>query len=161
MSLSGPLLSEGKMTDEEIAKGVWRIYTFWKTTMGLERAKLTPERGKKIRSRLKDGYSVEDIEKAIMGCHDSPFHRGQNDRKTVYDDIMLICRNGSFLENFMRLRRTLTSEEKANHVARVAFLKPTLSRAQAMESQQETRERQQGMFRDEDLERRKVQAKGL
>jgi hypothetical protein len=149
------------MTDEEIATGVFRIYTFWKATMDLPRAKLTPERAKKIRERLKQGYSVEDIEKAIMGCHDSPFHRGDNERKTVYDDLTLICRNGSFLEKFQKLRRSLTAEEKANQVARVLQFRPSLEIAKARESQEDLKRQEEARLKVMDLQRRKAQAKGV
>jgi hypothetical protein len=149
------------MDAEEIAKGVFRIYTFWKATMGLERARLTPERAKKIRQRLKDGYSIEDVEKAIMGCKDSPFHQGQNDRNTVYNDLTLILRNGSFLEKFMQLRRTLTAEEKANHMAQIQRLRANLGAAQSQQSSEERAWEEQTRRDGLEFQRRKDQAKGM
>jgi hypothetical protein len=50
---------------------------------------------------LKDGYSEDDIITAITSCAKSPYHMGQNDNGTIYDDLTLICRNGEKLEGFI------------------------------------------------------------
>jgi len=78
--------------------------------MGHSKAKLTKDRTDKIRERLKEGYTVEDIKKAIDGCRASPHNMGDNERKTVYDDIELICRKGSKLEYFIH-----NAERKPDH----------------------------------------------
>ena len=40
----------------------------------------------------KDGYSVEDLKKAVFGCSVTPHNMGMNERDTKYNDIGLICR---------------------------------------------------------------------
>lgn len=55
------------------------------TTIGKSRVKL-------IASRLRDGYSVDDLKTAISGCSGSAFHMGQNDSGAMHNDITLICR---------------------------------------------------------------------
>lgn len=79
------------------------VFDHWVTTMKKDKArtKLTPERLRLIKARLKDGYSADDLKRAIDGCASSAFHMGENDRNTPYDDITLICRNGSKVETFM------------------------------------------------------------
>jgi len=79
--------------------------------MQKERAKLTPGRRVKIRSRLEEGYAFEDIIQAICGCSGSSFHMGDNERNTRFDDVTLICRNGSKLEGFMGMTNPEAADE--------------------------------------------------
>ena len=75
------------------------IFDYWCLTMSKSsQTKLTVERRKCINARLKDGYTVDQIKQAIDGCANSSFHMGKNDNKTIYNDLTLICRNGSKLE---------------------------------------------------------------
>lgn len=79
------------------------VFGYWLTVMGknAKTTKKTPERVNKIKGRLKQGYSVEDIKGAIDGCARSPFHMGENPDGKKYNDIELICRNGKHLEEFV------------------------------------------------------------
>lgn len=77
------------------------IFEFWKDVLKHPTSKLTPERKRYITARLKDGYTVEQIKSAILGCQSSPHHMGENERATIYDDLTLICRSGSKLEQFI------------------------------------------------------------
>ena len=79
---------------------VSRIFMYWQTRLDHPTAKLTPERAAKIRARLADGYSEATIQRAIRGCAASPHHTGTNETQTRYDDLTLILRNGSKLEQF-------------------------------------------------------------
>ena len=77
------------------------IFNTWIQVMAKSRAKLTPNRKAKIKARLKEGYTRDDIELAIMGCRASGFHMGDNPGRVKYNDIELICRSGEKLESFM------------------------------------------------------------
>ena len=77
------------------------VFEYWQTVLNHPTAKLTPERKRSIESRLKDGSSPAQITQAIDGCCNSPHHMGENDRNAVYDDLTLICRSGSKLEQFI------------------------------------------------------------
>jgi hypothetical protein len=94
---------------------VLAVWKHWQQTFGRTRAKLTLDRRRKIESRLREGYSVERIKRAIDGCHGSDFHtgRGEYHGGTQYVDITLICRTGSKLEEFeaMPPRRGGTSDK--------------------------------------------------
>lgn len=79
---------------------VTKIFEFWKLRMGKVKAKLSVERVKCIRARLADGYTISDICTAIENCSMSDFHMGKNNSSRCYNDITLICRNGSKLESF-------------------------------------------------------------
>lgn len=77
------------------------VFTFWRDTMKKDpsRTRATPERMKKIKSRLKS-YTVDDIKRAIVNCSLTPHNMGQNDRGKQFNDIELICRTDTYLEKF-------------------------------------------------------------
>ena len=79
------------------------IFNYWVDVMGKSKSttKLTPKRKKVIGARLKDGYTVENIQQAITNCSNDPFSMGDNDRRTAFNDIELICRSGEKLESFI------------------------------------------------------------
>lgn len=90
-----------KKENSQQADDVLMIFDYWCSVMGKTgNAKLTAKREKSVLKRLSEGYTVDHIKQAIDGCKRSPFHMGQNENKTVYDDLELICRDGSNLEKF-------------------------------------------------------------
>lgn len=78
------------------------VFEHWKAKTGYRRAKLTPKRARAVRNRLRDGYSVEELRRAVDGCLVTPHNAGQNERGERYDDLELICRDGEHVERFMR-----------------------------------------------------------
>jgi len=96
-----PQLSKQEELSKQREKDTVALFEFWKSTMNLNgNTFLTPKRENAIKSRLKQGYTVERIKNAIVGCSVSPHHQGRNDTKTVYNDIELICRTGEKVEFF-------------------------------------------------------------
>lgn len=79
------------------------VFAYWQNVMKHPKAKLDRKRKQKIRDRLADGYSTDDLMRAIDGCKQSPHHMGDNDRATVYDDIELICRDAPHVDKFIKL----------------------------------------------------------
>lgn len=79
------------------------VFAYWQNVMKHPRAKLDRKRRQKIKDRLADGYSEDDLMRAIDGCKRSPHHMGENDRATVYDDIELICRDAPHVDKFIKL----------------------------------------------------------
>lgn len=77
------------------------VFEHWQEVMSHPRAKLDDKRRKKVNSRLKDGYTVDDLKQAINGCKKSPHHMGENDRATVYDGLELICRDAEHVDKFI------------------------------------------------------------
>lgn len=86
-----------------MTEAIEHIFERWKVTMGHPRARLDAKREKAIRAMLAVGYSVEDLELAIFGCSVSPFHQGQNDRGTKFEDIGLIFRDAEHVDKFIAL----------------------------------------------------------
>lgn len=79
---------------------VKEVFEYWQVVMGKQKSTLTPERQKKIEDRLYS-RSVDEVKLAIDGCRGSPHNMGQNDRNTEFNDIELICRNETKLEQFI------------------------------------------------------------
>jgi uncharacterized protein YdaU (DUF1376 family) len=90
------------------------VFDFWILTMDKSKCGLSPKRKKAITARLKDGYSVDDIKQAIIGCSLIPHNMGQNDRNTAYNDIELICRSPENLERFKEPRVKQEKNKTAN-----------------------------------------------
>ncbi len=82
---------------------VKEVFDYWVKVMGKgPTAKLTAERSSKVKARLRvDGYSVEQLKRAIDGCKVSAFHQGENDKERRFEDLELICRDGKHVENFI------------------------------------------------------------
>lgn len=107
---------------EHLAAQARRVFRFWQEHMGHGRANLDVKREKAITQRLKDGYSVADLEAAIRGCKLSPFNMGQNDRQEVYDGIDLICRDAEHVDRFM-VRAGVTAPSHVDRREREAAMK--------------------------------------
>lgn len=86
-----------------MTEAIEHIFERWKVTMRKPRARLDEKRAKAIRLMLAAGYSVEDLELAIFGCSISPFHQGQNDRHSKFEDIGLICRDAEHVDKFIEM----------------------------------------------------------
>lgn len=92
--------------------GVQEVFTHWQTVMGEEKSKLTKGRAEKIKARLRDGYSPEDLKQAIDGCRKSDYHMGRNDGGKVYNCLTLICRSAEKLEQFMGYAKAQKTPDK-------------------------------------------------
>jgi len=87
------------------ASDVERVFAHWQAVMKHPQAKLggsDSKRYKAIAARLRDGYSADDLCRAVDGCRRTPHNMGQNDRGEVYDDIELICRDQGHVDRFIR-----------------------------------------------------------
>lgn len=84
------------------AEPVEVIFKYWQEKHNHPRARLDGRRKKLISARIKDGYTVEDLLKAVDGCKLSPHHQGKNESGVKYDDIELICRDGKHVDMFIK-----------------------------------------------------------
>ncbi len=80
---------------------VVEIFNYWKEVFAKKaNTTLSTKRKAKIKQRLQDGYSIEEIKQAIFNCSNTPHNMGLNDRNQKFDDIELICRSAEHLERF-------------------------------------------------------------
>lgn len=110
------------------------LFGYWQERCGHQKAKATPERLRAIRARLRDGYTPDQIRRAVDGAAVGAY---VDDRGKRHDDLTLICRNGSKLEDFIARasakappppgsdglrfdREALLAQEASNREARAA-----------------------------------------
>lgn len=79
------------------------LFRWWQARMSLPRAKLTAGRRRAVEARLGEGYSAEQIRRAIAACSASEWHMGKNKSERAYNDLVLICRSGEKLESFLAM----------------------------------------------------------
>lgn len=99
----------------DAGEDVREVFTYWQQAMGHPQAKLDAKREKAIKARIKDGYTVGQLCQAVDGCKLSPHHMGQNETRTIYDDIELICRDGSRVDKFIKLSQALPSNGRTSN----------------------------------------------
>lgn len=76
----------------------------WKRHIGGVRPpKLDEKRRTRIRDRLRERFTVEDLCRACDGIFLSRFHMGDNDRNKRFIDLELVCRDAKHVEEFMSL----------------------------------------------------------
>ncbi|WP_447573811.1 YdaU family protein [Acinetobacter baumannii] len=84
---------------ENLKNEIQEVFEFWKVTFNKNnRTVLDNPRKSKIQARLKEGYTVEDIKTAIVGCSKSQFHIEGN-----HTDLTLICRDATKLDHFLAM----------------------------------------------------------
>lgn len=80
------------------------VFLAWQHATGHHKAILDTKRKRCIAKALKH-YPLEDCIDACRGVVLSPHHRGENDTRTVYDDIELVLRDSAHIEKFRDLAR--------------------------------------------------------
>lgn len=94
-------LSSTKKTKKNWGDETQEIFRHWQKILNHPKSKLDAKRRTKIVQRLADGYSVEDLKKAIEGVKKSSFHMGDNNHGKIYDGILVIFRNSEQVETFI------------------------------------------------------------
>lgn len=89
------------------------IFDYWRTVHSKPQSTFTEKRKKLVIARLKK-YRPDQIRQAIDGCKLSPHHQGFNDRGTMYVDLTLICRDDTYLEQFIDLYDQFKDDDKPN-----------------------------------------------
>lgn len=88
------------------------LFDYWRArcrASSSPQPRFTADRRAKVLARLREGYSPDDIRRAIDGAAVAAFVDEKGKR---FDDLELICRNGSKLESFIeRGSRAVQSEQ--------------------------------------------------
>lgn len=75
------------------------VFEQWQISTGKRRTVLDAKRRRYITQALRT-HGLEDVLAAVRGWEKSPFHRGENDQGTVYNDLGLLLRDGEHIEMF-------------------------------------------------------------
>lgn len=97
--LTNPL--EPEEIHVELLPADQQVFEFWKLELNHPKSKLDAKRQRAVKARLKDGYSVDDLCNAVRGCKLSPFYMGANKQDKKFDDLEMICRSGSKVDEFL------------------------------------------------------------
>lgn len=96
---------------------VKRVFDHWRTEHKHPRAALDPKRRRVIQSALKL-YDEQTLCQSISGYLNSPHHMGENDSRTVYDDIALLLRDAQRIEAGLRFAIQGHASPKMSEVAK-------------------------------------------
>jgi hypothetical protein len=97
---------------------VERIFEHWRSEFRHPKAGLDPKRRRAIQRSL-EAYDEDTLKAAISGYKLSPHHMGQNDQRTVYDDISLFLRDAEHIDRGLNFARAPpTAVKSAVEIAR-------------------------------------------
>lgn len=99
------------------AESVRVVFEYWRTTTG-KRGKLSEKRKTKIKARLREGYTVEDLKLAIDGLSASDWHNGRNPRTQgrKYLELEQVTRDGTRVEKFMAMGARQREQESRSDI---------------------------------------------
>ena len=81
-----------------------RVFDHWRSEWKHPKASLDPKRRRAIQAALKL-HDEPTLCQAISGYRNSPHHLGENEQRTVYDDIELFLRDAKHIEAGLRFAR--------------------------------------------------------
>lgn len=98
---------------DPVDEHVQRIYDAWQSSVG-GRRRMTDARRKLIETRLKEGYTEQDLTDAVRGWQFSAWHRGDDPRTggKKYNSLELLLRDADKVERFRDLYREHRFVEK-------------------------------------------------
>lgn len=108
----------------EFEDPVYTVFTFWKVVIGHERSQLGPKRRMAIKRALEMGYSVDDLRLAIVGCKYDAWSQGANNRQKAYQDIELICRDETKIDDYLVMGESYVKQRIAKEQKQTAEAAP-------------------------------------
>lgn len=86
-----------------LAADAAEVFAHYCATMKRPRLRFTPDRQRRIKSILRQGYSVDECRLACEGILLSPHHTGDNEHGAEYLEISNVFKSGEHVERFARL----------------------------------------------------------
>lgn len=106
-------------TSAKANNDILEVFNYWKEVMKKNNSSiLNAKRTKALKDRFKEGYTVDQIKMAIVGCSMTPHNMGQNNNGKKYDDLELICRDGVQVERFANNAQQQAPERYGHHVSK-------------------------------------------
>ena len=85
------------------------VFEYWQLVLSKQQFSLTPARKTKILSRLRDGFTVDQLKQVIDTVSKDPFYCGENDRGKEYVDFKTIFKTKDKVEEFLFTKKKPTS----------------------------------------------------
>lgn len=77
------------------------VFQHWQRVLGKDRHRLTQKRRKAVSARLRDGFTVQQLCRAIDGMAHDPFHNPKpGTGQRAWNDLELVCRDADHVEKF-------------------------------------------------------------
>lgn len=90
-------------------QAVGRVFEAWLVSTGRTDRTILDAKRRKLIGRALTQYPVADLVDAVQGWRNSPHHRGENETRTVYNDLELLLRDAAHIERFRDYQRQATS----------------------------------------------------
>ena len=97
------LFANWKSVPDKFIQEVFDLWVSLHRTSARGRRPVLDSKRRTLIAKAIASHSMEACKDAIRGCLVSPFHQGENPSGKKYDDIELILRNASKIENFCRI----------------------------------------------------------
>lgn len=98
-----PSYTDPKQVPPEIVQGIFDFWVELHRTSARGRRPVLDDKRRRVIAKAVVSHGPDACKDAIRGCLVSPFHQGQNARGKKYDDIELILRDSTKIENFCRV----------------------------------------------------------
>lgn len=102
--------------EAEEKQNINMVFEFWKKTMNHPNAKLDKNRTSRIKARLREGYTVDQLCCAISNASQDKFLMGENEKGCVYDGIKTLLRDAEQVERLMALDGSESAGGSENYV---------------------------------------------
>jgi hypothetical protein len=141
---------EATAPSKDATKLATKLVVFWGARSGRPRVRVTPDRLRMVKARLQEGYTQDDLHRAIAGVCYSPFHR-----EGGHDTIEVAIRRAEQVEKGIRLwslhapirfiagyeqRTGIKIPERAEELA--TYYRREASKARAAEREKEAEQRE-------------------
>lgn len=124
-SVSGPDPSGPSKPDPQVIVNIMEVFAHYRTHH--PKAHRNPRRNslewRKIRARFEEGFSVDELKRAIDGYHKSKFHLGDNDTGQKHLGLDLIMRDESHVNKGLGYLEAPAA--KSNGLPKLSDPKPT------------------------------------
>lgn len=100
------------LASRESSKSIREVFDFWASVFRKKRAVCSEHRASKVRARLREGYSVQDLKNAIVGASRSEYHvqNGYTDLATILRTPMTVDRHLALFRGEIRSTHAMGSE---------------------------------------------------
>lgn len=100
---SSPKDLTGSARDSETRANVERVFAHWVTFTGNPRAVLDRKREQRIRARLREGFTPDQLCRAITNARHDRFLMGENKESRVYNGMQTLLRDAEQVERLLAL----------------------------------------------------------
>lgn len=90
-------------TRRDESKYIRQVFDFWREAMAHPNSVLDSKRIARIRARLREGFTVEQLCQAISNAKLDDWLMGKNDRNRVYDGLETLLREAAQVERLLGL----------------------------------------------------------